>query len=280
MGNNKSSTNGVQYLNAPDAAGQRQIARWCRRRYRMRHAICQPRHSSAPRRRTAGLRGLLGCGPTRRWPGVRAAYLWRSLGGGRPRGRGGGVSPALAVARAKLLGASPGCGTPRDRRLWPGLTAAPQPSIGPWAVQRRWPSAQRSQEPGEPAPRGQGSGAGALARRPSRRAASRRSTVVVLYPSHVARHAEVESSMARLLPLLLEHLANPLALLLGGHTRVCMAMCMACAWRVHGHGVCMACAWHVHGIARHTQWCMHDTCTCTCDAHARLEREDAWRGGV
>ena len=102
MGNNKSSTNGVQYLNAPDAAGQRQIARCCRRRYRMRHAICQPRHSSAPRRRTAGLRGLLGCGPTRRWPGVRAAYLWRSVADDRVAGAGGSAQPSQLLGLSSL----------------------------------------------------------------------------------------------------------------------------------------------------------------------------------
>ena len=63
-----------------------------------------------------------------------------------------GPTPARAPA-------APGCRMPRDRRLWPGLTAAPQPPIGPWAAQRRVPSVYRSLRSLEsPAPGGQGGG--------------------------------------------------------------------------------------------------------------------------
>ena len=43
----------------------------------------------------------------------------------------------------------------RNRRLRTGVTAAPQPPIGPWAAQRRVPSEQRSWEPPAPGRQGQ-----------------------------------------------------------------------------------------------------------------------------
>eukprot|EP00964_Phaeocystis_antarctica_P013645 scaffold7487_cov37-Phaeocystis_antarctica.AAC.1 len=63
--------------------------------------------------------------------------------GGR-RAAAAGDLPCLASSR------------PRDRRLWPGPTATPLPSIGPCVVRRLVSGAQRGQEPREPAPGGQG----------------------------------------------------------------------------------------------------------------------------
>ena len=57
--------------------------------------------------------------------------------------------------RLRWLWLVPACRTPQHRRLWPRLMAAPHPPIGPWAAQLLVPSAQRSQEPGEPQEAGQ-----------------------------------------------------------------------------------------------------------------------------
>ena len=57
-------------------------------------------------------------------------------------------------AQAEDVVDEPACWEPKSRQRGPGLTAAPQPLVGPEVAQRLAPTRQNSPEPGESVPGG------------------------------------------------------------------------------------------------------------------------------